>query len=128
MINFLEGANSTHGLGSFGYCYMQPSCKGILYPEEVEAALEQLPEEEIKAIGGYKEILEKYKKYFYEKFETATKGGGGEESGPLTPLENGVCVLPPRRPKHSTSRSKTRKSKYKKSSNSRSKSKTRKSN
>ncbi len=116
LINFIEGANSSRGLERFGYCYMQPLCKAHLYPEEIQAALEQLPEEGV--IGKNRGLLEKYKKYFYEKFDITTRGGGFGE-GPLTPLEMGVCVLPTRASKNSASRSKTR-SKSKSSSKSRS--------
>ncbi len=76
----------------FGYCWNYPHCKGVIWPEEL-AALRELVPEELPA-----KLVEDYSKKFNRKFQGKFTQGGGARGGGMSIFvdvtDQSSCSLP----------------------------------
>jgi hypothetical protein len=114
--SFIESANKNFGGENFGYCYMYPSCKSRIHPEEIRTILPELYEEYknkfrrlkggriLKGMRATMKHKQKHTKKQTKKQKQKQKGGGEDM---LLEATNAMCVVPKKG-------GKTRRIKYKK--------------
>jgi hypothetical protein len=97
LIDFIESQIKNFGAEQFGYCYLYPTCKGIMYPSQIK---EFVPDK------LYEEYRKKFNKYVKDKLNiqkgvmTANIQKGGDANNILKqiliPAEDAKCVIVPK--------------------------------